>query len=140
MNPYLVEKLRTGRMNKKLKQNEVAKMIGVKGNTLSNYENGISEPDIDTFCKLCMIYELNPSEVFGEAYGFQTKEIKIDHIKPSEIEHLESYRMLDSHGKEMVDLILQNELIRSITYTDQQEQLSALQKRLSAYQNLHTEK
>lgn len=42
-------------------QSDVARKIGVKGNILSNYENGISEPDIDTFCALCDIYDLDPA-------------------------------------------------------------------------------
>lgn len=44
-----------------IKQSDVARKIGVKGNILSNYENGISEPDIDTFCALCDIYDLDPA-------------------------------------------------------------------------------
>ena len=52
MNRYIIEKLREGRVNAKLKQSDVAKLIGIKGNTLSNYENGVSEPSIDTFCAL----------------------------------------------------------------------------------------
>ena len=42
MNEYLVTKLKEGRINKGLKQSDVAIKIGVKGNTLSNYENGVS--------------------------------------------------------------------------------------------------
>ena len=55
MNKYIIEKLKEGRSNANLKQSEVAKKLGVKANTLSNYENGVSEPDIDTFCALCDI-------------------------------------------------------------------------------------
>ena len=65
MNKYIIEKLKEGRSNANLKQSEVAKKLGVKANTLSNYENGVSEPDIDTFCALCDIYKLDPSDILG---------------------------------------------------------------------------
>lgn len=111
MNDCLVEQLKKARVAKKLKQSDVAKMIGVKGNTLSNYENGVSEPDIDTFCALCDIYELDPAEVLGEAYGLNVQGSDFD-IKPSEIEMLKDYRSLDEHGQEVVRILLQKEYER----------------------------
>lgn len=111
MNKYIIEKLKEGRTNAKLKQSEVAEKIGIKGNTLSNYENGVSEPDIDTFCALCDIYNIDPANILNEAYGLsvQGDEFK---IKPSEIEHVEKYRALDQHGKETVSYILERETER----------------------------
>ncbi len=113
MNEYLVTKLKEGRINKGLKQSDVAIKIGVKGNTLSNYENGVSEPDIDTFCALCDIYNLDAAELLGEAYGLGVQGSDFS-IKPSEIEHIKKYRDLDNHGKEMVDFTLSKEYERSI--------------------------
>lgn len=111
MNACLVEQLKKARVAKKLKQSDVAKMIGVKGNTLSNYENGVSEPDIDTFCALCDIYELDPAEILGEAYGLNVQGSDFD-IKPSEIEMVKDYRALDEHGREVVKILLQKEYER----------------------------
>lgn len=50
MNEYLVAQLKQGRLDKGLKQSDVTKLTGIKNTTLSNYENGITEPNIDTFC------------------------------------------------------------------------------------------
>lgn len=111
MNEYLVDKLKQGRMRKGLKQSDVAKMIGVKGNTLSNYENGVSEPDIDTFCALCDIYDLDPADVLGEAYGLAVQGSDLD-IKPSEIELIKKYRFIAENspsGATTVDYILNHE-------------------------------
>lgn len=108
MNEYLISQLKEGRINKGLKQSDVATKIGVKGNTLSNYENGVSEPDIDTFCALCDIYGLDAAELLGEAYGLGVQGSDFA-IKPSEIEHIKKYRELDSHGKDIVDYILLKE-------------------------------
>lgn len=112
MNKYLIRTLKEGRLRKNLKQSDVAKVIGVKSNTLSNYENGVSEPDIDTFAMLCKIYGLDVSYVFGEAYGLSISESEFQ-IKPSEIEIIKKYRDLDSHGREMVDFTLTKEWQRS---------------------------
>ena len=111
MNACLIEQLKKARVAKKLKQSDVAKMIGVKGNTLSNYENGVSEPDIDTFCALCDIYELDPAEILGEAYGLNVQGSDFN-IKPSEIDMIKEYRTLDEHGQEIVRILLQKEYER----------------------------
>ena len=111
MNACLIEQLKKARVAKKLKQSDVAKMIGVKGNTLSNYENGVSEPDIDTFCALCDIYELDPAGILGEAYGLNVQGSDFN-IKPSEIDMIKEYRALDEHGQEVVNILLQKEYER----------------------------
>lgn len=112
MNEYLIKALKEGRARKGLKQSDVAALLGVKGGTLSNYENGISEPDIDTFAMLCEIYDLDFAFVLSEAYGLsvQGEDFK---IRPSEMEVAKKYRDLDSHGKEMVDFTLLKEWERS---------------------------
>lgn len=111
MNEYLISKLKEGRINKGLKQSDVAVKIGVKGNTLSNYENGVSEPDIDTFCALCDIYGLDAADLLGEAYGLGVQGSDFS-IKPSEIEYIKKYRSLDEHGKKMVDFVISEEFNR----------------------------
>lgn len=112
MNNYLIEKLKEGRLNKGLKQSDVTKLIGIKNTTLSNYENGNTEPDMDTFLKLCQLYDLNYSDLLGEAYGYKVPGFSFD-VKPSDIEFLKKYRDLDDHGKKIVDFILEEEHGRS---------------------------
>lgn len=128
MNSYIIEKLKEGRTNAKLKQSEVAEMIGIKGNTLSNYENGVSEPDIDTFCALCDIYNIDPSNILNEAYGLgvQGQEFK---IKPSEIEIAKKYRFISTHspdGASVVDTILDREYSIAEKLKEQSEQISKM--------------
>ena len=126
MNKYIIEKLKEGRANAKLKQSEVAEKIGIKGNTLSNYENGVSEPDIDTFCALCDIYNVDPSSILNEAYGLnvQGDEFK---IKPSEIEHIKKYRALDPHGKSHVDSVLDWETTRVKSLQEKDNRIAELE-------------
>ena len=113
MNEYLVSQLRKGRLDKGLKQSDVSKETGIKNTTLSNYENGVTEPGMDTFLTLCELYELDLVSLMEEAYGIKVPD-KNFHIKPSEMELLEKYNALDEHGKEMVDFTLEKEYERSI--------------------------
>lgn len=113
MNEYLVSQLKKGRIDKGLKQSDVAKETGIKNTTLSNYENGVTEPDMDTFLVLCELYELDFVSLMEEAYGIKVPGQNF-HIKPSQIEILKKYRDLDDHGKEMVDFTLAKEYERSI--------------------------
>lgn len=112
MNEYLVSQLKKGRLNKGLKQSDVFQKTGIKNTTLSNYENGVTEPDIDTFLALCELYELDFVSLMEEAYGIKVPG-KNFHIKPSEMELLNKYNHLDEHGKEMVDFTLTKEWERS---------------------------
>ncbi len=43
---------------------EVAKNIGISAATLSRVETG-KQPDLDTFCKLCVWLEVDPGQVLG---------------------------------------------------------------------------
>lgn len=113
MNEYLVSQLKKGRLDKGLKQSDVSKKTGIKNTTLSNYENGVTEPDMDTFLALCELYELDFVSLMEEAYGIKVPG-KNFHIKPSEMELLKRYNGLDKHGKEMVDFTLEKEYERSI--------------------------
>lgn len=111
MNEYLVTKLREGRINKNLKQSDVTKYTGIKNTTLSNYENGITEPDIDTFLQLCELYELDYAYILGEAYGLGVQGSSFT-IKPSEIDHIKKYRNLDDFGRQRIDYELDTETER----------------------------
>ena len=112
MTEYIVEQLKKGRLNKGLKQSDVAKKIGIKNTTLSNYENSVTEPNMDTFSELCKLYELDFVSLMEEAYGIEISG-KNFHMKSSEIEMIKKYRDLDDHGKEMVGFTLDKEWERS---------------------------
>ena len=55
MNELLVNRLRIARTESGLKQQDVADKLGIKANTIGNWEKGRTEPDIDTFVKLCVL-------------------------------------------------------------------------------------
>lgn len=52
-------RLNQSRKNKKLTQEEVAKLLGIDDTTISKYENDKSEPDNETLKRLSQLYEVN---------------------------------------------------------------------------------
>lgn len=119
MNELLVERLKEARNNKGLKQQEVADQLGIKANTISNWEKGRTEPDIDTFVKLCRIYQIDCAALLSDVYAF--KRISND-ISLVEYEYIKKYRDLDEHGREMVDFTLNKEYERSKALAEQEKE------------------
>ena len=60
----LGSKLKDARLKLNLTQKDVADAVGIKKNTLSNYENGVSSPDLDTLDTLFKLYKMDPDAVF----------------------------------------------------------------------------
>lgn len=108
MHQYLIDKIKEGRKNKGLKQSDVFELTGIKPNTISNYENGVSEPDIDTYLLLCKIYDLDYSNILETAYNLKSYS-NVIHLDGNEQEHIKKYRSLNNDGKEIVDMILNRE-------------------------------
>lgn len=55
--------LKTLRIKKKLKQKEIAKMLNVVESCYANWEQGRTEPNIETIKKLCYILNTTPNEL-----------------------------------------------------------------------------
>ena len=62
----LGEKIKLCRENKKMTQNEVAEILGVKSATISKYEAGSLEPNIESLKKLAELFEVSIDELIRE--------------------------------------------------------------------------
>ncbi|WP_075878000.1 S24 family peptidase [Merdibacter massiliensis] len=104
MNRYLIDMLKKGRSKSGYTQAQVAEMLGIKGNTLSGYETGASEPDIDTYLQLCKIYDMDYVSILEKAYNLKP----MDEIALSidEQDHIKKYRSLDPLDKKAIDGLL----------------------------------
>lgn len=90
-----------------LTQQDIADYLNLKNkSTVGSWEIGKSEPDIDTFAKLCILFNISPNEFIN----FKENVI----ITLNEKKHIEKYRILDDYGKESVDSILNIEYRRTI--------------------------
>ncbi len=100
MNQILIEKLRSARISNNLKQSDVAELLNVKKNTISNWENGKSNPDIDSLIELCKIYNISCSAILEESYADQI--IHSLSVTGFEKEIIIAYRKADEIGKAVV--------------------------------------
>lgn len=57
------EALKKARKAKGLTQDDVAQALGTKNTTVSNWENGVSRPDVDTLVSLCRLYGISPNDI-----------------------------------------------------------------------------
>ena len=105
------KRLKSARTSLKLTQKELASQIGVKHNSISDWENDKNKPDPDTIELLCGVLEISPNYLLGSRCESS--------ISPSELEHLKKYRSLDDHGKKIVDMVINEEYIRSTSPKEQ---------------------
>lgn len=101
------EKLKNARIEKGYKQSELGELLGLKNTTISNWEKGVSNPDVEIVSKLCKILNVPASYFFDD---MASKEI----LSFSEQQVIKKYRNLDDHGVHVVDSILNIEYDRCI--------------------------
>lgn len=123
------EKLKEARLAKGLTQNELAELVNVKHNTISDWERGRSKPDPDSIELLCGALDISPSFLLSDSSSNYT---------PKEESIIRKYRKLDEHGKELVNTILDKEYLRSIqpdhfTTVEEAKDFLRLQKKFAAF-------
>ena len=59
------ERMAEVRESKGWLQRDVASRMGVKANTISNWEKGISRPNLDQLCQLCQILSVTSDSLLG---------------------------------------------------------------------------
>lgn len=117
MNQIACELIREARKAKKLKQSDVAGLMGFqnnRGTTISNWETGVAEPSIDDFVKLCGIYEIDFTEILKVAYGNPEQEKTVIECNSTETEMIKKFRKLNEESQEFVLSVLEREYQRGI--------------------------
>lgn len=98
------EQLKSARMAAGLTQAEMASELGVDKTTYSGYETGRRQPDVNRLRQLIDLLDVPADELLG------TKGAGA--VTPEELGQLRKYRLLDLHGRDLVDTILQKEYER----------------------------
>ena len=98
------QRLKKARTEKHMTQKQLAEMLSVKHNSISNWENNINKPDPDTIELICGILEITPNYLLNTSP---------DDFSPAEKLVIKKYRELDPHGVKIIDFILQEEWERS---------------------------
>lgn len=90
--------LRTARERRELTQTQVMALTGINNKTLSGYENGVAEPDLQTLSILLRLYQVSADQL-----------LRLDSpIQPAdEARLLELYRSLSPEQREELLLLLE---------------------------------
>lgn len=94
------ENIKNIRIQKGFDQKQIAGMLNVSPKTISSWECGRTEPNMDTTVKLCDIFGCKLTDIAGttssEEEGNSVEELTI----------IEKYRSADETTKEMVNRVL----------------------------------
>ncbi len=103
----LGEKIKTARTAKKLTQKQLADIVNAKHNSVSDWENNKSKPDMDTIELLCGALELTPTYLVGnksdEEYGNIIEKLMTE---PGLLDIINDYKTLSSKDKEAIRQII----------------------------------
>lgn len=111
------ETLKQLRIDAGYSQKQVYEMLGIRQSTFSAWETGRAEPSADMLLKLCKLYKVN--DIFS-AFGYDGyNEDGSICLNMREVDIVEKYRLLDAHGREMVDFTLEKEYERSKALAEQ---------------------
>lgn len=94
------------RKRAKLTQKDLAESIGVKNNTISQWENGTNSIDVEVLFNICEVLGISVNDMYG-AYA-HTSELA---LTPEEMDLITNYRSLDQRGKNAVSYTIEKELI-----------------------------
>lgn len=117
------EKLKAARIESGLKQSELAKKLNTTGNTISNWENNVSKPDLDTLSYICGILHVTAS------YFLQAT-IPKDEVSISELKLVKKYRYITEHspsGAKTINAVLENEYAIAEQLEKQKDRIEELE-------------
>lgn len=109
VNDKAIELMRKARESKGLKQDDIAQKLGVRKQTVSSWETGKNDIDIDLFVKYCKICGADYLKIMREAYSDTAEPRQTIDCTASEIELLKKYRSLDEHGQRVVRRVVNAE-------------------------------
>lgn len=92
-------------------RNDFANYIGMPSTTLRNYETDVREPGHIFLKQMADIFHVSVDYLLCITDD-KTPPIKHSNYSVCEIEHIKKYRVLDEHGKKMVDFTLSEEYKR----------------------------
>lgn len=86
------------RKKNKITQKELAEKLNLKNSSVSNWEQGANAPDIDVIFKICQIFNISLSDLFGCDAVSEDSIL----VYGSERALIEAYRTADNIDKEIV--------------------------------------
>lgn len=111
------EKLKSARIAAGLTQQGLAGRLGVDKTTYCGYETGRRQPDIAKLRQIIQVLQVSGDSLLETGSPGE--------VTPEELSRLRKYRLLDLHGKELTDLVLEKEYDR-MTHVAERRQTGAV--------------
>jgi len=137
----IADRLRVLRRELNITKRELVSRLPLNYSTYANYESGHREPSSEVLQLLANHFGVSIDFLLGVSNN-RKKADEIAILTDDEHEYVTSYRRLDAHGREIVDIVLQKELERvtSMSVRDEKEKprdeswvvLQVFQQRASA--------
>ena len=103
----LNQRIKEARLKMGYTQEQLGNMIGVAKTTVAGYEKN-REPDAATIGLIIDSLKVDANFLFQD----EMKELSTKDFSISEIKIIKKYRKLDTHGKKIVDMVLDEEAAR----------------------------
>ena len=102
-------RIKEARVMLNMTQEDLAKKLGITKGAVANYENETSHPKEPIMYKLIDVLEVDANYLFQDVVNIPHQK---NDVTLAEYNHIKKYRELDSHGREMVDFVLDKEYAR----------------------------
>lgn len=96
------DRLKTARLAAGLSQKQLGKLLGVTGNAVSNYENGISSPNENVLLSIFDILNVEPNFLFQDCFSKNTSN---SYLAKDEINLISNYRSVSSSDRQLLQSI-----------------------------------
>jgi transcriptional regulator with XRE-family HTH domain len=107
----IAERLRILRKENGMSKRDLVSRLPLNYSTYANYESGFREPNSEVLQLLARHYNVSLDYLLGVSEN-RKKADEIAILNEDENTHILKYRQLDTHGREVVDLVLEKEVER----------------------------
>ena len=107
----IAERLRALRIESDLSKRDLVSLLPLNYSTYANYESGFREPNSDVLQMLARHFNVSVDYLLGVSDS-KRKVDEVAILNDHEHDFFVKYRLLDLHGQELVDMVLQKEYER----------------------------
>ena len=112
----IAERLRALRIESALSKRDLVSLLPLNYSTYANYESGFREPNSDVLQMLARHFKVSVDYLLGVSDSKRTVD-DVAVLNDREHEFFVKFRLLDTHGQELVELVLQKEYERQNFFT-----------------------
>jgi len=113
----IAERLRILRRERSISKRELVSQLPLNYSTYANYESGFREPNSEILQLLAQHFSVSIDYLMG-ASNNRKRADEIAVLTEEEHDYITKYRRLDTHGREIVDIVLQKEVERTAFSAD----------------------